>query len=545
MARGVDSLIPELLDRIVAADPIAATQLGMSAGLDRLPSYSPAAIAAYLRSVRELEPELALAAASEDVDEAVDARIGETIVRRVVRGFESRRLHLSDPVLYLDNAYGILLAMIKDIVPLDERVEAVAGRLHSFCGLLEEGIDNLDGPLPRMFVESALDEVAGTHALVSDAVRVFARSVGREGALDEPARSAGLAVERFAHHLRERLLPGATTWCGAGRELVVDVLRNEHLLTETPEQIAAAGREMIAETTAAMHELALEMGHKRTAAAVAQIHEAHPADAEGLLAGYREAVAAARAFVCEHDLVTLPEVDQLAVEVTPEFMRATLPFAGYEGPGPFDAGGRGFYWVTAPADGLDAGELQTALSAHPFASMPTTGVHEAYPGHHVQFLRAATAATPARRIAHAPDGGTLLIEGWAFYCEEMMERQGFLTDPAVRLMRLNDQLWRACRVVIDMEVNVGTMPVGEAVDLLVDVAHLPRAEAELEVRWYVRAPGYPMSYLIGKRELVSLERDWSARRAASPKAFHDALLDWGATPPALIRWGMGLGPRPS
>ncbi len=85
--------------------------------------------------------------------------------------------------------------------------------------------------------------------------------------------------------------------------------------------------------------------------------------------------------------------------------------------------------------------------------MPTVGVHEAYPGHHTQFGRANRAPTLARRVAFIPDGGTLLIEGWAFYCEEMMEAQGFLVAPGVRLMRLNDQLWRACRVVIDMELQ--------------------------------------------------------------------------------------------
>jgi uncharacterized protein (DUF885 family) len=545
MARGVTSLIPALLDRIVAADPVTATQLGLSTGLDRLPSYSEASVGAYLRSLHDLEPELALAATADDVDEAIDARIGETIVRRVLRDLEARRLHRSDPVLYLDAAYGILLAMIKDVAPVDERVAAVAGRLQAFSGLLEEGIDNLDGPLPRVFIQSALDEVAGTHALVSEAVRGFARDAGREGALDAPARSAGLAVERFAHHLRERLLPNAVVWRGAGRPLVVDVLRNEHLLTETPEEIAAVGRRIIAETKAAMRELAAEMGYESTVAAVESVQAAHPANAAALLASYREAVASARAFVCEHDLVTMPAVEQLTVDFTPEFMRASLPFAGYEGPGPFEAGGKGFYWVTAPAEGLEPHDLAEALAGHPFASMPTIGAHEAYPGHHIQFLRAATAGTPARRIAHIPMGGTLLIEGWAFYCEEMMEREGFLADPAVRLMRLNDQLWRACRVVIDIEVNVGSMSYDEAVDLLVGDAHLARAGAESEVRWYLRAPGYPMSHLIGKRELMALAHDWSHRHTTSAKAFHDAVLDWGATPPALIRWGMGLGPRPS
>jgi uncharacterized protein (DUF885 family) len=53
-----------------------------------------------------------------------------------------------------------------------------------------------------------------------------------------------------------------------------------------------------------------------------------------------------------------------------------------------------------------------------------------------------------------------------------------------------------------------------------------------------------MSYLVGKREIVALAADYAAGRSTSLKTFHDELLDWGATAPALIRWGMGLGPRP-
>ena len=130
--------------------------------------------------------------------------------------------------------------------------------------------------------------------------------------------------------------------------------------------------------------------------------------------------------------------------------------------------------MTVPSDELSGDDLSRALGGHPFASMPTVGVHEAYPGHHTQFGRANRAATLARRVAFIPDGGMLLIEGWAFYCEEMMEAQGFLAAPAVRLMRLNDQLWRACRVVIDMELNLGLMSFDQAVDFLSSEAHIDR-----------------------------------------------------------------------
>jgi uncharacterized protein (DUF885 family) len=126
-----------------------------------------------------------------------------------------------------------------------------------------------------------------------------------------------------------------------------------------------------------------------------------------------------------------------------------------------------------------------------------------------------------------------------------MERQGFLADPAVRLMRLNDQVWRACRVVIDVELHLGTMQLPVAVDFLAETAHMNRYEAELECRRYAEEPGQAMSYLLGKREVMRLAETYRRERSATLKRFHDELLDWGSLPPAVIAWGMGLGPRPA
>ena len=71
-----------------------------------------------------------------------------------------------------------------------------------------------------------------------------------------------------------------------------------------------------------------------------------------------------------------------------------------------------------------------------------------------------------------------------------MERQGFLAAPEVRLMRLNDQVWRACRVVIDANHD-GRMTFAEGVELLVHEARMERRLAEMEVHWYVENPAIP------------------------------------------------------
>ena len=95
-----------------------------------------------------------------------------------------------------------------------------------------------------------------------------------------------------------------------------------------------------------------------------------------------------------------------------------------------------------------------------------------------------------------------------------MDREGFLDDPVVRLMRLNDQMWRACRVVIDVELHRGRMGLDEAADFLVREAAMNRREAELECRRYAEEPGQAMSYLLGKREVMRLAEQWGRRGAA-------------------------------
>jgi uncharacterized protein (DUF885 family) len=540
----VDALIRDLIDALAAGDPVTATSLGMTQGMDRLPSYSAAALRSRAAAMHDSLAALqARADAAGDVGEAVDAVAGVLIARRVLRDLEVRRLPQCQPSLYLDDLQGLLMLMTREIAPVDERVHALEGRLGAVQGLFEEARANLDPELPPVIVDSALDYAEGLHELVGATVREFAREAGHEGQLDDASRAAEQALAGFAAFLRDDRRPAAGGSGAAGREVLLDILRYEHVLPETPEQISAVGRRMVDETREAMVAQAAAMGFDDVEAAVAHVSRDHPSAGE-LLAGYRAAVAAARAYVVDHDLVTLAEGEELVVDPTPAYLRSILPFAGYEPPGPFEERQRGIYWVTLPEAGTSEADLEEALTGHPAASQPTVGVHEAYPGHHVQLTRANRAPTLARRVGHAPMGGTLLVEGWAFYCEELMEREGFLASPSVRLMRLNDQIWRAARVVIDMELHLGAMTFSEAVTMLADTAHMSVRGAELECRRYLEEPGQPMSYLVGKREVMALAADYAGRRTSSLKTFHDELLDWGSLPPALIRWGMGLGPRP-
>ena len=535
--------IQAFLDDLQADNPVLATGLGLTAGSDRLPSWSAEAVRRRIGMLRRHEQALMPLLNDRDVATAVDAFAGLQIAHRQLRDLELCRVQHRRPGAYLDVLFGLLPLLMRELGTPAERVDALAGRLRAAPGLLEEARDSLEPGLPAALVRAGLDQVDGLLDLAGSTVRAFAAGVGREGALDGASRVACTALADFRRYLRDQLLPGAAPECGAGRAVLEDILRWEHVLDDTPEELARYGREVLSATKAGMEEVAAELGYGDAAAAVAAMQSDHPAP-DDLVAAYRRAVEAARACVIDGGIVTMPAGEELTVMATPTFLRRMLPFAAYDPPGPYDARRLGFYYVTPPRDGLDGPALEAALRSHPRASLATTGVHEAYPGHHLQLVSANRATTLARRVAHIPNGGNILVEGWAFYCEELMERQGLLADSTVRLMRLNDQVWRACRVVIDVELHLGIMDLPAAVDYLCAEAHMNRYEAELECRRYAGEPGQAMSYLLGKRAVQRLASLYGRRRGGSLRDFHDELLRWGCLPPAVIAWGMGLAPRP-
>jgi uncharacterized protein (DUF885 family) len=245
-------------------------------------------------------------------------------------------------------------------------------------------------------------------------------------------------------------------------------------------------------------------------------------------------MARARQFVLDHDLVTIPEGEELKIVDTPMFLRNQIPYAAYMPPGLLEEVQQGVFVVT-PVDPNDPPEKQEEkLRGHGNDDLPITALHEAYPGHHLQLVVANLNKSLPRLF-----GGflsSLFIEGWAFYCEEMMEQQGFIDKPIQRLGRLQAQLWRAARIILDASLHTGKMSHEEAVEFMVEKANLEPSDAEVEVNRYTQTPTQPMSYLMGKYEIMQVVDEYRVRFPDhSLKQMHDALLSGGSLPPRLLR----------
>ncbi len=129
------------------------------------------------------------------------------------------------------------------------------------------------------------------------------------------------------------------------------------------------------------------------------------------------------------------------------------------------------------------------------------------------------------------------MEGWAHYCEDMMQEVGFNTSDEVRFIQLLDIIWRAWRIIIDVDLHCGKMTFDEAVDALVREAGMEKPSAVAEVKRYTQYPGYQLSYLLGKHLIKELREEVEGRMGDnfSLGFFHDTILYAGSIPFHLLR----------
>jgi uncharacterized protein (DUF885 family) len=158
-------------------------------------------------------------------------------------------------------------------------------------------------------------------------------------------------------------------------------------------------------------------------------------------------------------------------------------------------------------------------------------VHEAYPGHFLQFLYAPRFPTKTRKLVSA---GTN-VEGWAHYSEQMMVDQGFGGgDPRMRLAQLQEALLRDCRYVVGIKLHTQGMTVEQGARVFVERGFQEPANAYEEARRGAYNPTY-LYYTLGKLQIQELAGAYRQKTGRSLKDFHDAFVAQGGLPIALVR----------
>ena len=423
----------------------------------------------------------------------------------------------SDPARFLPiNAiYQLTVRSVQDLQ------HALTSRLHAIPGYLREARTFLrEAPeqIPALWLESAVTE-ARVGAVYFRELRQHPQF--SEYQLDAELEAAAHAVEDYAGFLERDLAPQAQGDFACGHEYFDMLLRYRHGLSLTADDLHLFGQHLFDTTLAELEaETRRLRGDEDVQALTRQIQANHPAATE-LLAAYQQGMEAARTFITQQQLVSMPQVESLKVIETPAFLRHHIPFAAYLQPTPQDPQQQGWYYVT-PASS------EEALGEHNFASLPHTCVHEAWPGHHCQFVTANSNAV-ASSLPRLSNPSATLYEGWALYCEQLMQEQGFLQAPESRFVLLKDRLWRALRILLDVELHTRGLELAEAAQRMQTALGFTHEQAMADLTWYTRAPTVPMGYATGWA-LINAARERLRQQEAEfdLAGFHDQLLAEGS-----------------
>ena len=472
-------------------------------------------------------------------DEYLDWRLLKNNLEYDIMVYEDIRHWEKNPSNYINACmYGLFLLILREYAPIDERAEAFLKRLEKVPAYINQAQKNLKGS-PAIFTELAIAVTRGGQQFFESFVPKVAAMVPNLKADLEKASVAALkSFENFSNFLKNDYLPKSRGQYAIGRESFDFILKKNHMVPYDTDAILAIGHETKEFTEGELKTIAKTIDPDRAWwEIIDHIKDDHPEPAH-LLAAYQKEMMAAKKFIMEKDLVTMPVGEELEIIPTPPFSRPTIPYAAYVPPAPFEEQQKGFFYVTTIDEGLPVKEQTEILRGHSIYSIPITALHEGYPGHHLQLVLANRVQRKLRKIFES----SVFVEGWALYCEEMMYDTGFYSDPRTRLFKLKDQLWRACRVIIDVGLHTGTMSYVQAVDLLVNDAKLERVHAEQEVTRYTYTPTQPLSYIIGKKQIIELKKDCEKKLKENFKLkdFHDKLLSFGTIPVVLVREAMGL-----
>lgn len=366
----------------------------------------------------------------------------------------------------------------------------------------------------------------------------FIRSIPQHPRLSECNRAitdlngminqAATALENFASCIENDLLPQAAGDVACGERHFSHILGFRHFLDINPDQLHTLGRELFDETASRLREACMVLnGNDDIAGMSAKLAESHPV-ADQLLDSYRKAMHESHRFLVKNDIVSLPEVENLAIIKTPVFLRHEIPIAAYHEPVPNDSKQQAWYYVTPVSDSEQLGQ-------HDHASIMQTSVHEAWPGHHLQFVT-ANMNPVARSLPRLLNSSATMYEGWALYCEQMMFEQGFSQTPEQEFVMLKDRLWRAMRIMIDVEMHCRGLSIEDAAKRMVDEIGMPHEQAMADLLWYTRSPGVPMGYATGWALISSLRKKQKQQQGEkfSLRKFHDELLSGGSMALALV-----------
>jgi uncharacterized protein (DUF885 family) len=538
--------------------PTSGTWAGLHQYDSQLEDYSAAAVEQEVAALRGFEKKVAaIDPGALDAPVAADREIllnnirSELLSLEVIRGWEKNPDSYSSGIT--SSAFVI---MERPYASTDTRLRALVEREKKMPQALLEARKNLKNPA-RISTEIALEQIDGDVSFFENDVPGAFLS-GPDAATDAATKAefaktnaaVVAALKSYGAWMKTDLLPRSNGDFRLGTDTFQKKLAYDEMVDIPLDRLLAIAFDDLHRNQAEFARVAKLVDPAKTLQEVlAELATIHPAPGD-LLNTFHGTFDSLIAFIRERKIITIPSDVQPTLEETPPFERATT-FASMDSPGPFETHStKAYFNVTLPEKDWTVEHVAEHMASFNVGTIISTSVHEAYPGHYVQFLWSPRVDSKIRKLL----GANTNIEGWAHYCEQMMLDQGYAAAPAdatpeqvrqarlIRLGQIQDALLRDARFVNSIKLHTGQgepegkWTIEQAEDFFVKEGYQSRAVAEVETKRGTGDPTY-LYYTLGKLEIMKLREDYKQKMGAAYtiQGFHDAFMRQGFAPIKVIR----------
>ena len=544
-----EAVAEEYIKGYFAARPLQGTALGLHEYDGKITDYSRLALDAELSRLRRFDDRLAKFDSSQlGPRQSLDLRILQAAVKKELFQMQDVSIFERNPMVYA-RAADVNVYVQRNFAPLEDRVRSLVAIESQIPNILIAARTNLNEVLPKPYVELAIQIARGSSDFLKKNLVAAIAGLKDEhilAAFQDANRRAANALADYAAWLEREKLPKASHDFPLGEEKYRRLLAQTELVDLPPQKILEIGLEKLKAEQEAFADAAKKIDPNKSAVEVfKQIQSEHPTP-QNLIPEIARDLEKIRKYVSIHHLVTIPSDVRAQIKETPQYRRATS-FASMDTPGPFEKRAtEAYYYVTPTESDWPEKQKEEWLTAFNYYTSDIVSIHEAYPGHYVQFLRLN--ASPASKVEKI-FGSYAFIEGWAHYCEQMMIEQGYGSatgsSPSeedtkraakYRMAQADEALLRLCRLCVSIKMHTQNMSVDEATKFFQDNCYYEQKPAHSEAMRGTFDPGY-LNYTLGKLQILKLRDDYKAQQGDefSLQKFHNELLNHGMPPIRLLR----------
>jgi len=530
-------LTQDFISGTLALSPVSATQAGYhqyngTVLDDLLDDYSAAGLEQQRGFCKGIQDRAnAMDAANLDKEQKADLDIIKSNAGLCLLELNTIQSFKHNPTVYVELVGSALFPpYMLNYAPIEQRFDHITHRLEKLPALYQQAKANLTDA-PEVWNRVAREENDGNIALIDKTLR-DAAPAAQKAAYAAAAAKALAAVRDFNVFLKDKLSSKASDW-RLGKEKYDQKFALVLAAGRTPEQLLAAAEDDLKTVRAEMAKLAAPQTIQQALDAAARQHPTR----ENYMPKAQEMLAQATAFVKQKDLLMLSGRSNLQVVETPEFLRGIYGVGGFNPAPALEPELGAFYWITPIPKSWAAARAESKLREYNDYGLQELTIHEAMPGHYVQFEYANAVQPLPRRLLRTIFSNGPYVEGWGVYAQQVMSDEGYLDNSKGLRLTFDKQILRVlANTILDVRLQTTGMTEQQALDLMIKDTYQEKEEATAKLQRAQLSSCQLPTYFVGWKGWLDVREGYKKAKGAafSLKDFHErALKESAVSLPAL------------